>query len=196
VRAATVLDMVKLFAATPRGRSGFVSGQTETPIPDSVGGTESGPCLPVGGQALKRILTLFEGENIVSPPQNRRVCDGLVTALFLHPIDLAQSCGGAGTTIRPFSGSQAGPRRTICRLGSRWRHPAAAALRQYSFLKTLFADPAIRAAIPTDACRYPVRHPGASLQRVSRGPVMSRLQSALSFFVFAPIGPRSTFRID
>jgi hypothetical protein len=31
--------------------------------------------------STERILTLFEGENIVSPPQNRRVCDGLVTAL-------------------------------------------------------------------------------------------------------------------
>jgi hypothetical protein len=28
------------------------------------------------------ILTFFEGENIVSPHLNRRVCDGFMTALF------------------------------------------------------------------------------------------------------------------
>jgi hypothetical protein len=51
------------------------------PIPDSVGGMESGPCLPVRGASNESTLTFFEGENIVSPPQNRRVCDGLVSVL-------------------------------------------------------------------------------------------------------------------
>jgi hypothetical protein len=97
----------------------------------------------------------------------RRSCDGS----FCTQLTSRNAVGEQGRRSGRFSGSQAGPRRTICRLSrSRWRHPAAAALRQYSLLKTLFADPAIRAAIPTGACRYPVRHPGASLQRVSRGP--------------------------
>lgn len=103
------------------------------------------------------ILTFFEGENIVSPPQNRRVCDGLVTG-SLHPIDLAQCYGrkhGRRCSRGCFFGEAAklgGPLpngHSTCRLsGSRWRHPAAATVRQSPFLKTLFADSAIRAATP------------------------------------------------
>jgi hypothetical protein len=141
------------------------------------------------------ILAFFERENIVSPPQNRLVCDGLVTALCTQLTSRNAVREPERRCSRFWGGSQAGPRRTVCRLsGSRWRHPAAAAVRQYPFLKTLFADSAIRAAIPTGACRYPVRHPGADhkprpLSASHAYVVMSRLQSALSVFVFVANAP-------
>jgi hypothetical protein len=54
--------------------------------------------------STESILTLFEGENIVSPSQNRRVCDGLVTARCTQ---LTRAMlAGAWATTQWFLGKQ------------------------------------------------------------------------------------------
>jgi hypothetical protein len=53
--------------------------------------------------STESILTFFEGENIVSPPQNRRVCDGLVTARCTQ---FRAMPAGAWATTQWFLGRQ------------------------------------------------------------------------------------------